>query len=342
MFKPKPICYVIVTKTKRKADSLVSPTDSTPPVVPTSTDAAAIQTQKKRNSTNKKRERILPPTKPLQLPAIVYVKKPTHEDRGQPVPEDCKVKGEFLYVDDTTGNQRSLMHYNQKGSSAYIFRFPNITSPEKYEYFVRPTAVESYIRGTETGKGWNAIYVDVDGGRRTLADYCNKTKFGFINDPKVTPEMRDNWCLLARARYERPSRVTVLRELEERSAAASLREQKRKDKIKGIIPKPTPLLIPAVVSTNNPQPECTVPNSGMNQECIDEIQDRFFHVVKEYIENPSKLVISPDSFDDADSLARLETSKFIGRLLNRTDDDLLPDLLSPHTPDSTELEESLF
>lgn len=245
------------------------------PLVEVKAETTPPPPQKKR-----KRGTLFVPQEPLSLPSPIYVRKAVTEGSNEE-----RVYGTLLYVDDPTGHARNITYKGEKMNSAYIFELPSKDDPEKKVYFVRPTTVESYVRGTETGKGWNAIYVDGPQGPCALADYCNRgSKPGFKNDPAITLQMRDQWCLLARQHYCRPARVTVIAELEEQLAGGG-QSKKRKQ------PPPVPVTRwdpPAPERKMEPiqerrQPEKgTPPTPGLQCMCGLDVAAAFSRFVQRY------------------------------------------------------------
>lgn len=135
-----------------------------------------------------------------------------------------RIPGHFLHVDEPFGGDRFL-YRGVVCNTAAIFRFVINGSTR---YFTRPTALIQCVmaedqkkdRLTCTGKGWGPIYLDLpdDKDGKISLSYYRKGKYngpGFKNDPTITQEQRDAWCIEARKWYAKPKFVHVLSEVDE-------------------------------------------------------------------------------------------------------------------------------
>lgn len=206
------------------------------------------------------------PTSPLQLPCRVFVDRCVPVESPVPVNAmdivtympDCpdpeiqailkcnrpgtrleRVYGTFLFTDDVTGKNGWWYYKNKRMSSAFLFEFPDKDVPGKTVIIARPTTLETYIRGNATGKGWPNIYVHVpqegseeaSSKKYSLIDFIKPEKaMGFKNGSAISEEMRDDWCIRARERYNRTARVSVIREnREKKTGQKNKKKQKKKE-----------------------------------------------------------------------------------------------------------------
>lgn len=276
-------------KEEEKAASSLLSLLSSPVVVPAIVPPALAPKESKRRPSGKPRRSPPPPppTAPLQLPCRVYVQRTAESMPPDSEDEDRRVYGLFLYADDVTGTGKRFTYQGVRANSVFLFEFPDLEDLDALVYFARPAAAESYIRGTDTGKGWPSIFVDPtedkDGkplyntmadycGRRcrTLASYVGANKPGFCNDPEFTIEMRDALCLKARERYTRKSRVSVLSELlqREKDKASGTKKPPRKRPRVATPPIPPPSAPepPAVAQETQKPVEPVVPPPAVHSE----------------------------------------------------------------------------
>lgn len=324
---PAPVDPVVQQPEEKKEEEPKRPEPEKPVVIPPAVIIPPVARPKPRPRPRSRKARRSPPppppTEPLQLPCRVYIQR-TAESMPPNTPEkDRRVYGLFLYADDLTGTGKRFTYQGVRANSVFLFEFPDLEDPDKLVYFARPAAAESYIRGTDTGKGWPSIFVDpceekdrkpqtmaeflaVDTRCRTLASYVGANKPGFCNDPEFDVKMRDELCQKARERYERKSRVSVLSELlqREKDKANGIRKPARKRaRTVASVPAPTPVppnvapVQPTPVQSVAPAPvEPLYPRSVVSQvfrPFAPQFLDAFMHCLDVAMGQPSALVFVP-------------------------------------------------
>jgi hypothetical protein len=153
-----------------------------------------------------------------------------------PIPDTIyvRVHGRVVYRDTDTYTYRGIV------TTLIPCLFVEIIHGTSKLYFARPTPLYRIIRGTISGKGWAAILltyrytINKYGRKKHLTMKDVRDKCGFINDPSITDDMRDEYARAARKHYDRTGFVPILadirKDIDLQLARATLPRPKPKSK----------------------------------------------------------------------------------------------------------------